>query len=542
VTPLPCGVGELVNGRWAGDGRRYLAVLLTPHNHSATVRWLDDDHSHRLVPWRHLTTADGVPCRTHQDGQAVDIAPGHQEASLWRDLARKTKSVDEVSFEVPLGTEGWLLAEVVVAAVRWRPEAAAGEGSDEATRGPLDPLTHAVQVFPGPRAIIAEISRVAVLYHADDMLEQGLRVRDGRSRHPRDNLLGEDDEGSGAGEGSEGGKSGEKREGSTELQLSTGRSVEGLRQLLRALVDHGTGPQVWLPPHVRPDQVLTDVDRLVAALEPTRAVVKKYAHFEAFFAYHWDWATPIDALEVTYERWRHHPASQAEARGAFHADQVWNGSYYCTQGRTKLSLEVLQVNHEHGREAVEADLTFIIETVNKTVRGRYVVAGVVDPAGRALALEPVPGSWKDKPSNFVMVGLQGVVSRVGRRGELQFAGSVPIFGCDSFDLRSHVEGAQLSQPLDEEQVEPTTAASLPAAGAGRGAWNGALTRLGRALDEHRKGWRAELQHLINQKASGKKNVSTQVSQLVEAVRNAGLMSFEMTTSNGKTVVVQLGGG
>lgn len=528
TSPAPCGVGELVDGRWSGDGRHFLAVLLALHNDSATVRWLDDDHTHRLVPWRHLATADGVPCFTRSGKE--HSSGSSREVSLWRDLARRTKSIDEVSFAVPRGSEGWLLAEVVVAAVRWQPEAATGESGESKKGGLQDPSFHVVQVFPGPRAVISGVSRAAVLYNADDMLEQGLRLRDGRVQRSEDAFLEE-----------EGAKS-----ASAELQLSSGRSVEGLRQLLRALADHGEGPAEPLPPHVHPDQLLTDLDRLVFALDPAKAeerVVKKYAHFEAFFAYQWDWVTPIDALEVTYERWRLNPAAQLEARGAFHVGQVWNGSYFCTQGKTLLSLEVLQVTQDGGTDSVEADLSFIIDSANKSVKGRYVVSGVVEPEGRTLALEPVPGSWKDKPSNFVMVGLQGVVSRPGGGIELRYAGSVPIFGCDSFDLKSHVQGAEPPAGDEQEEAplqEPST--STQPQMLGRVMWNGALARLGRALDDDRRRWRLELQRLINQKASGKKNASSQtVSQIMEVVRSGGMMSFEMKTSNGKTVLVQVGG-
>jgi len=445
-------------------------------------------------------------------------------------LARRTKSIDEVSFMVPRGSEGWLLAEVVVSAVQWQPEAAAaeaGEGDSRKAGRLQDPSTHVVQVFPGPRAVISGVSRAAVLYDADDMLQQGLRLREGGSRHSEDVTAQAED----------------AKSTSTELQLATGRSVEGLHQLLRALVDHGDGPAVRMPPHVHPDRVLADVDRLVLALDPARAeerVVKKYAHFEAFFAYLWDWVIPIDALEVTYERWRHSGTAQLEAKGAFYEGQVWNGSYFCTQGRTLLTLEVQRVSLQQGRESVEADMSFIIESASKAVKGRYVVVGDLEPEGRVLALEPVPGSWKDKPSNFVMVGLQGVVSRPGGGSELRYAGSVPIFGCDSFDLKSRVEGVE-SPPEVEQAEEPPPSPPSPAAPLGRAMWNGALARLGRALDDNRRRWRRELQRLISQKSSSKKNVSTPVSQFLEAVRSGTVMSFEMTTSNGKTVVVQVGG-
>ena len=40
--------------------------------------------------------------------------------------------------------------------------------------------------------------------------------------------------------------------------------------------------------------------------------------------------------------------------------QSWQGYYYCTQGRTKFSLDILEVKIRDGEESVRADLTFTI--------------------------------------------------------------------------------------------------------------------------------------------------------------------------------------
>ena len=40
--------------------------------------------------------------------------------------------------------------------------------------------------------------------------------------------------------------------------------------------------------------------------------------------------------------------------------QSWQGSYYCTQGRTKFSLDITEVKVVNGKEQIQADLTFTI--------------------------------------------------------------------------------------------------------------------------------------------------------------------------------------
>lgn len=539
---LVCAVGDVVTARWAGDGRRALAVLLALHNASATVRWLDDDHTHRLVPWRHLQTADGAPCagasRAVQAGpigswsnlrRLHPLRSGLRSGGpppLWRDLARRIKAADEVSFSVPFGAEGWLLADVSVAAVRWpaKEGAADSTGGADTEKEPGDASAHVVQVFPGPRAVIVEASRAAVLYHADDMLERGLRLRAGlgagqdagyAASDPTD-VSGEPD---GAGDTS------------AQLLLHHGRSVEGLNQFLRALTEQSAR----LPPHVRPDQLLVDLERLVLALDPARSEdspPKKYHHFEAFFAYHWDWLTPVDALEVAFGRWRTDPATVREAEGIFFEGQFWLGSYFCTQGPTSMSLNVTRVEQDaDGQVWIQADLTFTIDAKDQPVRGQYVVAGRAGSEGRALSLEPVPGSWRDQPNNFVMVGLQGVVSRPSP-GAARFAGSVPIFGCDSFELAAEPAEAGEVDAKPEEQRGMAQA------------WLGPITRLRRALEENRQRWRLELQRLIGEKGGAKKVNTVQAGirsldaqQIAEAFRT-GQLTVEMTS--GEEIIVRIG--
>eukprot|EP00438_Fugacium_kawagutii_P000074 Skav220865 [mRNA] locus=scaffold193:274115:276402:+ [translate_table: standard] len=129
------------------------------------------------------------------------------------------------------------------------------------------------------------------------------------------------------------------------------------------------------------------------------------------------------------------------------------------------------------------------------VTGIYEVLGQVDPVGRSLIFEPIPDSWKEQPKNFVMapwteVGTQGVVSGTDD-GTLRnvYAGTVPIYGCDSFEL------------FTEAQAQG-----------------------------HAKGF------LCNEEKSQKPN---EVAQIFEAARQAGLGGVEFTTNGGEEIVLQL---
>mmetsp|Transcript_69736 Transcript_69736/g.163729 ORF Transcript_69736/g.163729 Transcript_69736/m.163729 type:complete len:218 (+) Transcript_69736:1655-2308(+) len=213
---------------------------------------------------------------------------------------------------------------------------------------------------------------------------------------------------------------------------------------------------------------------------------------------------------------------QQESEGVFKEGQSWQGSYYCTQGRTAFSLDITEATVVGGKEQIRADLTFTIVKKSKNVTGTYEVLGQLEPAGRSLVLDPVPDSWKAQPKNFVMVGTQGVVSGVDDgTGRAVYAGTVPIYGCDSFELFSKAPAP------DAQEAELNSP------------WNGALRRLSEAIDSNRQMWRAVLQRLISEKPPSKPN---QVVQLFEAARNAGhMLSVEFTTAGGEEIVLQLQG-
>merc|ERR1712232_1546344 len=174
-------------------------------------------------------------------------------------------------------------------------------------------------------------------------------------------------------------------------------------------------------------------------------------------------ALAIDALEVAWQRWRQYTAVGVLGRDVFLKGQIWTGMYHCTQGPTSIHLEVKDVR-EHSSKLdegnwIEAELAFAVgadQADGKQTKGTYRVSGDFVQEGRTVILEPVPDSWKEKPSNFVMVGLHGVLTKNGNvDGTHRFAGSVPIFGCDSFELKTPA--------LDGDAVA-TSAAEIAAAG------------------------------------------------------------------------------
>lgn len=470
--PAPCGLGDLVSCRYAGNGLRYLAYVVADHGTHATVRWLDEDHQHRLIRWQHITTADGgLPC--WPKGSAAPKPP--IPARGWRDLSRHVKAVDEISITVPVGEAGWLLGEVTVAAVRWP------KSEDESK----DPSQAVVQVLPGPRAVIADVSRAAVVYDADDMLNLGLHLRTPAAPpHVKLRLDAED---------------GGPKDTDSRMRLSSSRSVEGLRQMLRALRQEDASS-----PPVSPRRLLADAERLVTAMTATRKDVKRYYHFESWFTAHWDWLTPADGLNVAYEHWRHLPAAQTEARDAFFEGQQWSGFYYCTQGKTSLALEVARVTYADGETSptVKAQLTFTTKKKNedKSITGSYMVMGRLEPEGRVLELDPVPDSWTEQPENFVMVGLQGVVSRGQTPGSVRFAGNVPIFGCDVFQLSADKKPSGSPQTTDATKDEAIAVAESDSAPEGPAStWAHALERVGRSLDIAQMTWRGQLQDVLSEK-------------------------------------------
>lgn len=499
MLPL-CRVGETALCKFTDDQFHFCRIL-NSYLETVTVAWQDGDERHRVLHWKHVRTLGGIPCTARRKDRSLS------SENLWRDLAQSTKSVDEVSFTVPEGEFGWLLGEIVVAVE------VPGNANVDAKTG-LDTSLNVVQVLPNTRTMISDISGAAVVYDADDMLERGLRVR----REWQAEAVHAWDE-------SELRKGPKVGEGPQRVNMGNGRSVEAFQQLLRSLSADSELSLSWLPAHISPYQLVSEVTVLVNSLSASVKEVKKHTHFESFFAALWDRTHSLDALHVTFERWRRSTIMQTEAEHPFTVGQLWKGSYFCTQGPTSVTLNITSVESE-----IVADLRFqfqprVQDSKTKGAVGTFTVAGRFESEGRFLSLEPVPGSWKQRPSNFVMVGLSGVVSE--RSGEFRYAGSVPLSGCDSFVLSLLKAAGEASTSLSQHTRNDLLA------------YRAVLRGLNRAVDGARARWRRSLEDVISQKDATKKSVSTQVAQLVETAKNQGLLSF--MTEEGGELVVQIGG-
>jgi hypothetical protein len=418
--------------------------------------------------------------------------------SLWRDLARRTKSVDELCLQVSAGSLGWLLSDVVVAAV---PLPAATTGDPVESRQ-HDPKRVVVQVHPGLHPKVTEASQAAVLYDADDMLEQGLRVRadSAASVAERNIELGE-----------------EVSTSEARFKTSMIYTVEGFQQFLRSLAASaatqslGSSPlQLQLPPHVHLSDVLAEAEVLIRAIsDPSQKDIKRYVHFDQFFTFQWEYLLPLDALDVAFQYWRLDLAQSSLKHDFFHEHETWEGLYHCTQGPTNFRLKIRDVTrrasgardgHDHVVR-IEADLSFEASTLSSSgtlVAGRYEyrVAGELDVRMHSLRLDPVRDSWKQTPpEDFIMVGLHGLATPNGNTdGSHRFAGEVPSFGCDSFELK-----LRRSPATSQDAAAATPTASPQSA---------LLARLSQAIILARDEWRDELDALLVRESNAKKKASS----------------------------------
>ncbi len=132
-------------------------------------------------------------------------------------------------------------------------------------------------------------------------------------------------------------------------------------------------------------------------------------------------AAPVSAPIAPEDRW----IPDGLPRPTPFADhRTWVGDYDCPQGRTALTLRVVDV---HGTR-VRAVFDFHHEPSDAS--GQFLVAGTYDEQNGAVAL--APGTWIIHPDGYVAVGMVGRVSEDGAR----FAGRIPSAGCGAFRLHA----------------------------------------------------------------------------------------------------------
>ena len=104
----------------------------------------------------------------------------------------------------------------------------------------------------------------------------------------------------------------------------------------------------------------------------------------------------------------------------------WEGSYTCSQGFTRLTL---QVTHDTGSNTLDAVFAFYADNSNPDVpTGRYTMLGSYSPDTLSVVLEQ--GEWIEQPSGYVMVSLDGFINEEGTA----IAGTVDNLGCTEFTV------------------------------------------------------------------------------------------------------------
>jgi hypothetical protein len=102
--------------------------------------------------------------------------------------------------------------------------------------------------------------------------------------------------------------------------------------------------------------------------------------------------------------------------------RTWVGEYDCVQGRTSLTLRVIDVRGKLVRAV------FDFHHVPTHAAGQYIVGGAFDEQTGNVELEP--GPWMVQPDGYEAVGMKGRVSF----DELRFTGRITSPGCGGFRL------------------------------------------------------------------------------------------------------------
>ncbi len=106
----------------------------------------------------------------------------------------------------------------------------------------------------------------------------------------------------------------------------------------------------------------------------------------------------------------------------FAEQRTWVGRYDCPQGRTELTLRVVDVHDTHVRAI------FDVHHAPTDIAGQFLMAGTFDEQTGKVVFEP--GAWIVHPGDWVTVGMTGRVSPDGRR----FDGRISHPECGGFWL------------------------------------------------------------------------------------------------------------
>jgi hypothetical protein len=108
----------------------------------------------------------------------------------------------------------------------------------------------------------------------------------------------------------------------------------------------------------------------------------------------------------------------------FVEQRTWVGAYDCPQGRTGLTLRVVDAR------GTKVRAIFDFHHAPTDASGQYLMAGTFDEHTGDVVF--TPGTWIIHPVDYVSVGMVGRVSLDGTR----FVGRIPFPGCGGFRLRA----------------------------------------------------------------------------------------------------------
>ena len=103
----------------------------------------------------------------------------------------------------------------------------------------------------------------------------------------------------------------------------------------------------------------------------------------------------------------------------------WSGTYTCAQGLTKLRLAIFQTS----ASSVTAVFKFSADSTNPAVpSGRYWMSGSYHRRSGKIMFRP--SRWIKRPTNYIMVGLNGNVES----GNSSISGTVLNRACSTFTV------------------------------------------------------------------------------------------------------------
>ncbi|MGD1864036.1 MAG: hypothetical protein ACFB0D_05735 [Phormidesmis sp.] len=148
--------------------------------------------------------------------------------------------------------------------------------------------------------------------------------------------------------------------------------------------------------------------------------------------------------------------AQSEAPSVDFLNGVWEGSYTCSRGLTRLRLDI---QADSARD-IDVVFSFSAHPTNPgSPSGRFRMRGEYEAAYSANVpslIDLDATAWIDRPSGYATVDLLGTVSGVSRR----ITGSVDLEGCSTFEV-AKLDNQQAE--LNPQNAIPPTAASRPVA-------------------------------------------------------------------------------